>query len=128
MTSERRTDQDVLDATAATEASMRPQAVPINMYETAAALVILAPMVAVTAEDVTVELQPGILRFWAHLRSGGLRDYLIHEWEYGGYERHIEIPPGFGSSVEACLSNGQLVIRVLRGEPVESATAKPSSL
>jgi HSP20 family molecular chaperone IbpA len=128
MTTERGTDQQVLDATAATEATMRPQAVPVNMYETGGALVILAPMVAVTASDVTIEFQPGTLRFWAHLRSAGLRDYLIHEWEYGGYERQIEIPDGFGSRVEAALSNGQLAIRLLRGTPVGSATVKPTSL
>jgi HSP20 family molecular chaperone IbpA len=107
---------------------MRPQAVPINMYECGGALVILAPMVAVTADDVTVEFQPGRLRFWAHLRSSGFRDYLIHEWAYGGYERQIEIPEGFGSSVEAALSNGQLAIRLLRGHPIGSATVKPTSL
>jgi HSP20 family molecular chaperone IbpA len=107
---------------------MRPQAVPVNMYETGGALVIVAPMVAVKAEDITVEFQPGTLRFWARLRSSGLRDYLIHEWEYGGYERQIEIPADFGSSIEASLSNGQLAIRVLRGEPVESQTIKPVGL
>jgi HSP20 family molecular chaperone IbpA len=128
MTTQRSAVQQVLDATAATEASMRPQAVPVNMYETGGALVILAPMVAVTADDVTIEFQPGLLRFWAHLRSAGLRDYLIHEWEYGGYERQIEIPGGFGSKVEAALSNGQLAIRLLRGDPVGSATVKPTPL
>ena len=125
--SERPTDQDVLDATAATEASMRPQAVPVNMYETGGALVVVAPMVAVTAEDVTIEFEPCTLRFWAHLRSAGPRQYLIHEWEYGGYERQIEVPEGFGSSLEACLVNGQLVIRILRGEPVGPLTTKPVS-
>ncbi len=128
MSTERSTDQQVLASTAATEATMRPQAVPVNMYETGGALVILAPMVAVTADDVTVEFQPGTVRFWARLRSSGLRDYLIHEWEYGGYERQIEVPDGFGSRVEAALSNGQLTIRLLRGEPVSSATVKPTSL
>ncbi|MDQ6616299.1 MAG: Hsp20/alpha crystallin family protein [Actinomycetota bacterium] len=128
MGSDRATDQEVLDATAATEAAMRPQAVPINMYETRAALVIVAPMVAVTADDVTVELQPGTLRFWAHLRSAGPREYLIHEWHFGGYERQVEIPEGFGRSVEASLGNGQLAIRVLRGDPLESMSVKPTAL
>jgi HSP20 family molecular chaperone IbpA len=128
MTSDRPTDQEVLDATAATEAAMRPQAVPVNMHETAAALVILAPMVAVTADDVCVEFRPGMVRFWAHLRSAGTRDYLIHEWEYGGYERCIDIPPGFGRAVEASLGNGQLAIRILRGDPAASLTVKPTAL
>jgi HSP20 family molecular chaperone IbpA len=125
MSSDRPSDQQVLDATAATEATMRPQAVPVNMYQAGEALVIVAPMVAVTPDDVTVELQPGTVRFWAHLRSAGPRDYLIHEWEYGGYERQIEIPDGYGRSVEASLANGQLVIRVLRGETGSRRSIKP---
>jgi HSP20 family molecular chaperone IbpA len=127
MPSDRPSDQQVLDATAATEKTMRPQAVPVNMYEAGEALVIVAPMVAVTPDDVTVEFQPGTVRFWAHLRSAGPRHYLIHEWEYGGYERQIEIPDGYGKSVEASLANGQLVIRVLRGHPGSPASVKPSA-
>jgi HSP20 family molecular chaperone IbpA len=112
--------QEVLEATAATEDQMRPQSVPVNVYETAGALVIVAPLPAVTAKDVCVELRPGRLRFWARVRSAGPREYLIHEWEYGGYEREIDLPDGYGSGVEASLANGQIAIRVLRGEPVES--------
>ena len=52
-------------------------------------------------------------------------DYLVHEWEYGGYEREISLPDGFGSGVEASLANGQLAIRVLRGEPEGSLTVRP---
>ena len=107
---------------------MRPQAVPVNMYEAGGALVIVAPMVAVTADDVTIECEAGILRFWAHLRSAGPREYLIHEWEYGGYERCIEIPDGFGCRLEASLGNGQLVIRILRGDATGPLTVKPTSL
>lgn len=107
---------------------MAPQAVPINVYEASEALVIVAPLPAVTAEDVQIELRPGTpatLRFWAHVRSSGPRDYLVHEWEYGGYERELELPDGFGAGVEASLNNGQLAIRVLRGEPV-AATVHPT--
>jgi HSP20 family molecular chaperone IbpA len=126
MTSDRPSDKEVIEATAATEATMRPQGVPVNMYETSAAIVIVAPVVAVTASDVCVEFTPGTLRFWAHLRSAAPREYLLHEWEYGGYERELDIPDGFGRAVEASLVNGQLVIRVMRGEPAESVTIRPS--
>jgi HSP20 family molecular chaperone IbpA len=122
------TRDEVAAATASAEASMRPQSVPVNAYETPAALVVLAPIPAVTANDVTVEVRPGVLRFWARLRSAGPRDYLLHEWEYGGYERQIEMPPGFGSSVEATLANGQLAIRVLRGECAGLTTVQPTSI
>ncbi len=127
MSSEQPTAQQVADATAATEATMRPQSVPVNIYETTAALVIVAPLPAVTADDVTVELRPGRLRFWAHLRSAGPRTYLVEEWAYGGYEREIELPAGYGAGVEASLVNGQLAIRVLKGEPVGSLDVKPNA-
>ena len=92
--------------------------VPVNVYETSGALVVLAPLPAVTADDVTVELRPGALRFWAHLRSAGPREFVLHEWDYGGYEREIDLPAGYGSGVEASLINGQLAIRVLPGDGV----------
>jgi HSP20 family molecular chaperone IbpA len=118
--------QEVVDSTAATEASMSPQKVPVNVYETSAALVVLAPLPAVTAGDVRVELRTGVLRFWAALRSSGPREYLVHEWEFGGYEREIDLPEGFGAGVEATLSNGQLAIRVLRGDFAGTRTITPS--
>ncbi len=106
---------------------MRPQGVPVNIYETSAALVVVAPLPAVTADDVTIEVRPGSLRFWASLRSAAPRDYLVHEWEYGGYEREVNLPAGFGASVESSLANGQLAIRVLRGETAMPFTTKPNN-
>ncbi len=116
----------VREATAAAEAAMQPQRVPVNVYETTAALVIVCPMPAVTAQDVTIELKAGVLRFWARLRSAATREYLINEWAYGGYERQVEVPAGYGAGLEASLANGQLAIRVLRGEPVDSLTIQPT--
>jgi HSP20 family molecular chaperone IbpA len=122
------TRDEVAAATASAEATMRPQSVPVNAYETPAALVVLAPVPAVTAKDVTVEVRPGTLRFWARLRSAGPREYLLHEWEYGCYEREIALPEGFGSSVEATVANGQLAIRVLRGDCADALTIQPISI
>ena len=120
--------QVVAEATAATERTMRPQSVPVNVYETKGALVIISPFPAVTAEDVTIELQPGVLRFWASLRSAPPREYLTHEWEYGGFEREIDVPEGYGGDVEASLANGQLAIRVLRGRTDQLVSIKPTAL
>lgn len=119
-------NEDVTRATLSTEAEMAPQPVPINVYEASEALVVVAPLAAVTAADVQVEVHagpPATLRFWAHVRSSGNRQYLVHEWVYGGYEREFELPHGFGGGVEATLNNGQLVVRVLRGEPVDAAVS-----
>lgn len=109
---------------------MAPQNVPINVYETSGALVVVAPVPAVSPDDVTVELRPGppaTLRFWARVRSAGPREFLVHEWEYGGYERQIDLPAEYGSGVEATLNNGQLVVRVLRGAAGERREISPNS-
>lgn len=103
---------------------MRPQRVPVNVYETSGALVLLAPLPAVAPDDVTVELRGATLRFWAPVRSAGPRHFLINEWQYGGYEREIDLPPGYGSAIEASLANGQLAVRVLRGEPAGELTVQ----
>ena len=118
--------EEVVESTADTERRMQPQRVPVNVYESAGALVIVAPFPAVTPSDVTVELYPERVRFWARLRSAGPREYLIHEWEYGGYERQLDLPPGYGGGVEATLHNGQLVVRVLRGACTEAASIAPT--
>jgi len=107
---------------------MTPQSVPVNAYETPGAFVIVAPFPAVTERDVSVELTDGSVRFWAELRSAGPRDYAIHEWEYGGYERAIETPAGYGAGVEAALANGQLVVRVLSGDFSAKQTIQPTSI
>ena len=127
MTSEQPTHSEVTRATAAAQATMRPQTVPVNVYETTGAVVIVAPLPAVTADDVIIELRPGRLRICAALRSAAPRDYLIHEWDYGGYEREVDVPEGFGRAVEASLANGQLAVRVLRGEPAGALTVKPAA-
>jgi HSP20 family molecular chaperone IbpA len=88
---------------------------------------VVAPLPAVQAGDVTVEVRPGVVRFFARLRSAGPREYLLREWEYGGYERELELPDGFGSGVEATLANGQLVVRVLRGDCTSPLSISPSS-
>ncbi len=126
MTTDQPSHQDVVESTVATQDGMRPQNVPVNVYETTAALVIVAPLPAVTAGDVSIELRPGRVRFWAELRSAGPREYLVHEWDYGGYEREIDLPEGYGGGVEASLANGQIAIRVLRGEPTGTTVIQPT--
>lgn len=123
---ERLTNQEVSDATVAAEAEMTPQRVPVNMYETPAALVVLAPFAAVTNDDVTVELRQDQLRFFARLRSAAPREHLLREWDYGGYERELDLPEGFGAGLEASLVNGQLVVRVLRGDFAGDKSVTPS--
>jgi HSP20 family molecular chaperone IbpA len=126
VTPEQTSHEEVRETTAATGRTMRPQSVPVNVYEAPEALIVVAPFPAVTLDDVTIELSPAILRISARLRSSGPREYLLREWEYGGYEREIDLPEGYGSRVEASLTNGQLVVRVLRGPLADPLSMQPS--
>ncbi|HEX5946459.1 MAG TPA: Hsp20/alpha crystallin family protein [Acidimicrobiales bacterium] len=118
---------EVTQATVETERVMRPQEVPVNMFEASDALVIVAPLPAVQPEDVNIDLWPGRLRITASLRSAAPKEYLVHEWDYGGYEREIDLPEGWGGSVEASLANGQLAVRVLPGAVEGRTTVQLSS-
>ncbi len=126
MGDERPSREDVVETTAMTAHDMPPQRVPVNAYETPGAFVVVAPLPAVTQDDVVVQFRDGVLRFYAELRSAGPRDFAIHEWEYGGFERELDVPDGFGAGLEATLNNGQLAIRVLRGEPVDKIIIHPA--
>lgn len=125
MTPDQSTHRDVVEATEAAEATITPQEVPVNIYETSGALVVVAPLPAVMPDDVTIELRGNLLRIHASVRSAGVRDYLVHEWDYGGYLRELSLPEGFGAGMEASLANGQLAIRLLRGDPPQSLTIQP---
>lgn len=114
----------VAQATADAERAMRPQSVPVNMWEAGDALVVVAALPAVQPEDVAIDLWPGRLRITASLRSAAPRDYLLHEWDYGGFERELDLPPGWGGGAEASLANGQLAVRVLPGRVDERTTVR----
>jgi HSP20 family protein len=92
------------------------QTVPVNMYETDGALVIVAPLPGVMAEDVDVTVDDSRATIRAAMRTAAPKDYLLHEWHYGPYERAVDIPSGFGGTAEATFANGQLALRIERGD------------
>ena len=94
-----------------------PQRVPVNMYETDSAVVLLVPLPGVMADDVSVEVGSGRVRIKAAMRAPAPKDYLLHEWHYGPYERHVDLPDGYGSGGSASFGNGQLAVRRERGAP-----------
>jgi HSP20 family molecular chaperone IbpA len=95
--------------------SAGPQHIPVNVYETSDAVVIVAPMPGVQAEDVAVSVDgDDRLHLSARLRTAAPKDYLLHEWDYGAYERVYDLPQGFSGAVIASLGNGQLAVRVER--------------
>jgi HSP20 family molecular chaperone IbpA len=96
-------------------AHREPQIVPVNMYETPAGLVLIAPLVGVMPEDVTIIAEPGRLIIDAEERAPATRDHLLLEWTFGPYHREVAIPPDYGEVASATLANGQLVIRMHAG-------------
>ncbi len=97
-------------------AAGRAQQVPVNMYEADQAVVVVAPLPGVMADDVTVTVDDRLVTIAADLRTKAPKDYLLHEWHYGPYERTVELPEGFGGTAGATFANGQLALRVERGE------------
>ena len=86
------------------------------MYETDGAVVVVAPFPGVMEDDVRVSIDGRSLTLRAEMRTAAPKDYLLHEWHYGPWERTVEIPEGFGSTFETSFGNGQLAVRVLRAE------------
>jgi len=93
-----------------------PRHVPVNVYETDGALVLLLPLPGVMADDISVGVEDDRVHVNATQRSGAEKDYITHEWSYGPYERMVSVPPGFGGAASATFGNGQLAIRIERGE------------
>ncbi len=74
--------------------------VPVNVYEAGEALVVVAPLPGVRAEDVSVAVEGHQLRIAAAMRSPAAKDYLVHEWHYGPFERVVDLPDGFGGGAQ----------------------------
>ncbi|HWH34965.1 MAG TPA: Hsp20/alpha crystallin family protein [Acidimicrobiales bacterium] len=96
-------------------AAGQPQHVPVNMYEAEQAVVVVAPLPGVMVDDITVVVEGRSVSIAADRRTKAVKDYLLHEWHYGPYERTVELPEGFGGTAEATFANGQLALRVERG-------------
>lgn len=95
--------------------SAPPQRVPVNMYETDSATVVVAPLPGVMPDDIEIVIEGGQLTLRAEMRTSAPKDYVLHEWSYGPYERTLDLPDGYGGSATASFGNGQLAISVQKG-------------
>jgi len=114
MATERGTTGSSVTDGSPTEERPPPQEIPVNVWETHGALVVVAPMPGVTPEDVSITLRGGRLRLAAELRTPAEKEYRIQEWLYGAYERLVEVGEGFGAPVTATLGNGLLAVSLAR--------------
>ena len=100
--------------------------VPVNVYEAEDALVVIAPLPGVMPGDITVEVEGDKLHIAAAMRSAAPKDYLVHEWHYGPFERTVDLPAGFGGGGTATHGNGQLAVRLTRGTGGGPVPVKPA--
>ena len=98
----------------AVDAVAHPLEVPVNMYEADEAYVVIAPLPGVMADDIEVKIDGKTLSIFAEMRSPAIKAYLIHEWNYGPYERTVDVPVDCTGQFETSFGNGQLAVRLLR--------------
>jgi HSP20 family molecular chaperone IbpA len=110
----------------AVDTATHPQPVPVNVYETDEALVVVAPMPGVMADDIEVRVGPGRLTISATMRTAAPKNYLVHEWHYGPYRRQLDIPDRYGGEAAASFGNGQLAVHLGRGTPTEDVVVRPT--
>ena len=88
---------------------------PVDVLETEEALVILAALPGVDAEQVRIVIQDGVLVITGErVVPDELRRAVIHRLELpqGRFERRIELPPGRYEAVRSISANGCLVIHL----------------
>ena len=98
------------------EAGGETMHVPVNVYEADEALVIVAPLPGVMPGDVEVVVDGTEVVIRAAMRSPAPKDYLVHEWHYGPFERSLTIPEGYGGDAKCSFGNGQLAVHLGRGD------------
>lgn len=108
------------------EAGGEAMRVPVNVYEAEEALVVVTPLPGVRPTDIDVALAGGELRIAASMRSPAAKEYLVHEWHYGPFERTVRLPDGYGGGGTATFGNGQLAIRIPRGEGDGPVPVRPA--
>jgi len=90
------------------------QRVPINMFETPEAVVLVAPMPGVSPDDVEVTVEAERVHLHAGLRTAAPKDYLLHEWDYGSFDRAVDLPGTYRGPITATLGKGQLAVSIAR--------------
>jgi HSP20 family protein len=98
-------------------------AIPINLFQNARELILVAPMPGVQPEDISVDVtSDGQVTVRARQRGEGQEriDYVVREWSYGPFERSISLPCAVDArSANLTYGNGVLTITL----PKSAATA-----
>lgn len=96
------------------------QWVPVNIFEHQEGLMVVAPMPGLQAEDVDISVSDNTLTLRGNRTPGQEdREYMVKEWDYGPYQRSIELPfPVDMDHVAATLDNGVLTVNLRKSPSV----------
>ena len=96
------------------------QWVPVNIFELPEGLMVVAPMPGLQAEDVDINVSDNVLTLRGNRTPGQEdREYMVKEWDYGPYQRSIELPfPVDMDNVIATLDNGVLTVNLRKSPSV----------
>ncbi len=105
-----------------------PGRLRVNVFASAARMMIVAPLPGVMAEHVEVVLDGNWLTIRAERGAEADHDYILHEWNISALQRELELPVDVGWPVTASLANGQLTITLARSRsgPAEPIVITPS--
>jgi HSP20 family protein len=101
--------------------------IPVNCYQNERELMVIAPMPGVAPEDISIEVTDDgglLLRAAEHGMGQERIDYVMREWSYGPYERHLELP----CRVDAGRANVSFGNGVLAVTFPKTDTLRPDSL
>jgi HSP20 family protein len=89
-------------------------AIPVNLYQNARELMVVAPMPGIAPEDISVEVSDDgwlTLRAAEHGMGQERIEYVLREWSYGPYERRIDLPCAVDATrANVTFGNGVLAI------------------
>jgi HSP20 family protein len=98
-------------------------AVPINLFQNAREIILVAPMPGVAPEDISVDVTDArqvTIRARQHGAGQERIEYLVREWSYGPFERTISLPCDVDARrANLTYGNGMLTITL----PKADATA-----
>lgn len=96
------------------------RSVPVNVFETATEVVLVAAMPGMEASNVSIRVQDKRLTIRAEKRGPGQERhrYFRREWSYGPYERTIELPNEIdvdANRANATYDNGIVTVALPKG-------------
>ena len=104
---------NAIESQAGASRGQESQTIPVNVFQTPEQIVLVAPMPGLHPNDIEIQVTGDAVYLRAELRGPHQeeKDYIVHEWSYGPYERTVRLPCGVDAErANASFDNGLLVL------------------